>query len=468
MLKAKIKDKYLNPDGADFWFVFGDEKVPGHRFVLETMSPWLNKMLNGSLPVEREANMSNCGITVEAFKEFLRFLYLGEVNFTMDNIEEIINLAKLSLVDEFFVECEYFLIKSLTIENMFMAYKLALLYDANRLKDHCEEEIGLNAEEGLKTSAFLNFSYELLENLLKCDALTCEEKYIFDACIAWAKAACERNGQDPMVLENIRAQLKDALYQIRFNLMTKEEAADCILSFRALFTIEELEEIICMIGRKTEFQTKKFNWTERKLRLQLQRKNKRELMCSRYRFFMSYFLHYFRLVEQTTFESNKRLILNGFSCEGIWDPLFHYPGNMMQYLVDVTISKINSNDHDDIRQIFNQPMVLNFTENPKRYFSKIAHIKFEPAILIQPMCKYMIKLQFATQPLIRSNCALERRVRVDHNIVIKFDDGSGAISSLNISRIDEENYFEKICQNPKVYLTCMVIGYFFVKRLCNR
>lgn len=462
ILKAKIKDKYLNPDGADFWFVFDDEKIPGHKFVLETMSPWFNTMLNGSLPVEREADMSNYGITVKAFKEFLRFLYSGEVNFTMDTIEDIINLAKMSLVDEFFAECENFLINSLTTENMFLTYKLALLYEANRLKKICEEEISWKADMVLKSSTFLEFPYDLLENLLKCDTLTCGEKDIFDACITWAKAACERNGKNPLDPENIRAQLKDSIYQIRFNSMTKEEAADCISSFRGIFTNEELEEIIFMIGRKPKVRSKNFNWTARNLRLQ--RKNKRELTCSR-RPFTLQISHNFKLVEQTTFTSNKLLVLNGFTCEGFelqsdqrsqWDPVTE-----MRCPVNVKISKINPNDDEDIDELYSRQMTLQFTQHENNnafWMSKWAHAKLDSAILIQPKCKYTIKIQFQAQPqiFIYRTLTLKQRVRVDHNIIMQFDDNGGPIPYLNVSRIVEENYFKKIFQNPNVRF--MIIG----------
>lgn len=477
ILKAKIKDLYLNPDGADFWFVFGDEKIPGHKFVLATMSPWLNTMFNGSLPVEREANMSNYDVTVEAFKEFLKFPYLGEVNFTMDNIEEIISLAKMSLNDDFFVECENFLIKSLTTENMFLGYKLSSLYEANRLKRICEEEISFNADKVLKSSSFLDFPYELLESLLKCDTLTCEEKNIFDACIAWAKASCERNGKDPFAPENIRAQLRDSIYQIRFNSMTIKEAADCISSFRRLFTYEELEEIIFMVGRKSEVQTKKFNWTERNLRIQ--RKNQRKLTCSRFKFsnyVLSHIFHYpnvypvnrtntlyifhdFNLIERTTFTSGKLLMLNGFTCEGFY---CGYRELEMRFSVNVRISKINPNNDDDIDELFSQQMMLSFTGDRKcvgYHPHKMAHVELKPAVLIRPKCKYTIEIQFQAQPFIRNTCLLKRRVRVDHNIVIQFDSERGAISSLNIGRVKEENYFKKLCHNPYMYLMIFGISY---------
>lgn len=314
-----------------------------------------------------------------------------------------------------------------------------------------------------------------MANLLKCDTLICEEKGIFDACIAWGKAACERKGENPLVPENIRAQLKDTIYQIRFNSMTKEEAADCIFSFRRLFTNEELEEIISMIGRKTEFQSKKFNWATRNLRFQ--RKNQPELECSRMAFFNNYidiinikshrlrYSHQFNSVEQTTFTSNKMLMLNGFICEGIqYQNVREYnPVERMQYSVNVKISKINLNDDNDIDEIFSQQMTLNFTEIRESvgYHSKKAHVKLEPAVFIRPQFKYKIEIQFPAGPRIVNHCALKQRVRVDHSIVIQFNGERGAITSLDISRIDEESYIKKILQNPKVYLIGISVGFLY-------
>lgn len=176
----RIKDLYLQSEGADVWFIFGNERIPGHKFIVSIGSPWLNTMFNGSLPENAEVNMNECGVTANTFKELLRFIYTQNVNFTMDTIQEIIHLAKQSLNDDFFDKCEQFLINSLTFDNIFFGYQLALLYEANDLKKKCEEEICVYAEQVFKSSSFLNFPFEYLENILKCDALACEEKEIFD------------------------------------------------------------------------------------------------------------------------------------------------------------------------------------------------------------------------------------------------------------------------------------------------
>lgn len=231
-----------------------------------------------------------------------------------------------------------------------------------------------------------------------------------------------------------------------------------------------------MIGRKTEFQTKKFNWTTRILRLQ--RKYNRNLVCSRFQFknyafshifsnthpftWSSHVSHDFNLVERTRFRCNKMLSLNGFICEG-FESQRPATAVMQRYPVNVRIFKIDT-DGDNNIELFNQQMMLNFTERRKcvKYPSNKSRVKLEPAILIRPKYVYEIEIRFQTQPQvrIRNHCALKSSVRVDHNIVIEFGGERGAISSLNISRIDKENYSEKVFQNPEFYLLILIIFWF--------
>lgn len=54
---------------------------------------------------------------------------------TEENIEDVLNLAKLSLVDEFYKECVRFLAELLTLNNLCWIYQLAIVYDIENLKD---------------------------------------------------------------------------------------------------------------------------------------------------------------------------------------------------------------------------------------------------------------------------------------------------------------------------------------------
>lgn len=108
-----IQFLYLNPRGADVWFKIKDERIPGHKLILSAMCPYYSTMFYGSLPESTEVNMTEAVTSVESFKEFLKFMYTLQPNLTMDNIEDVISLAKQSLSDECLSVCETFLKKSL-------------------------------------------------------------------------------------------------------------------------------------------------------------------------------------------------------------------------------------------------------------------------------------------------------------------------------------------------------------------
>lgn len=66
-------------------------------------------MFNGSLAEGNNVDMNDMPVSAEAFKEFLRFIYRKEVQLVMNNIDEVMYLAELSLSGEYFEACERFL-----------------------------------------------------------------------------------------------------------------------------------------------------------------------------------------------------------------------------------------------------------------------------------------------------------------------------------------------------------------------
>lgn len=460
----RFQTLYLNPDGADVWFIFDGERIPAHKLLLTTMSPWMKTMFLGSLPEGDEVDMTHSNVTAAAFKEFLRFMYLDKANLTMENIAGVMDLAKQSMVDGIFGECEEFLMKSVTTDTMCFGYQLALLYSADRLKAICEGEICVNAEQTLRSSSFLNFQYDFLHNILKCDALACEEKYIFDACIAWAKAACVRNNRDASNVAELRSQLKDSLYQIRFISMSKEEAAACISSLPGLFSADELEEIICMVGHSTDYKPNKFNWQPRYYNLQWDKG--RRLMCNRFLFSLSRFEkpYIIKEVETTSFTCNQRVLLNGFSCEHI---------ELCNRAANIQITEKRSDDPCKAPiERFNEQLTLSFenkqiisTKNSS-YFSYKANVKLNKAILLRPKHVYEIRIAFE-KDLSESTesdeapphtdhfnrCVYKSKILLDLDIMIRFKGHLGIVSQLSLSRFDRKRYFQKIVSSPKAWFS---------------
>lgn len=270
MLRFKrIEKLYLNPDeSADVWFKVDDERIPAHKLILSAVSPWFKTMFHGSLQENGDVDMSDSATAAE-LKEFLQFFYLFEVKLTEENIEGVLDLAKQSLVEEFFTECEEFLIKKVSVEKVFWYYDLAVLYDAKKLKQCCEEKISTHFSKLLKSEHFLNARHETIRQMVKMDAFNCNEKEILDACIAWAKTACKKNDLDSSKSENLRDQLKDILFEIRFASVRLIEFGNFLYTYPDILSNEEIQESIFIMSDIKEFKPKWFNRKTRSIRFTL-------------------------------------------------------------------------------------------------------------------------------------------------------------------------------------------------------
>lgn len=150
-----------------------------------------------------------------------------------------------------------------TIDNVCWAYKFAIWYDIEKLKDLCEQIISENSLQVFISEDYIDCDQDLLIKILKMDSLYCKETDVFDACIAWANAACERDGLDNENMEQLRAKLGDAITQIRFCSMNIKEFAEILSKYKGFFTSDESNDIFHMIGKVEGFKSERFNQTPR-------------------------------------------------------------------------------------------------------------------------------------------------------------------------------------------------------------
>ena len=106
------------------------------------------------------------------------------------------------------------------------------------LQNKCLEYIIKNATIVLSSPGFLKLSHATFLSLLGKDELAAGEIEIFQAAVKWAKHQCETR-QMPIDGQNMRMQLGEALFQIRFPVMPIEEFARVVDS-SGILTKEEL------------------------------------------------------------------------------------------------------------------------------------------------------------------------------------------------------------------------------------
>lgn len=115
---------------------------------------------------------------------------------------------------------------------------------------YCEKEMKVNATEILKSLDFLNCNHHLFDRILQLVSSECSASDIFDGCIAWAKAKCERERLE-VTSVNLRTQLKNSFDRIRFEALSQQRFNQCIKTYEHMFSSTELVAIILKRAEKT-------------------------------------------------------------------------------------------------------------------------------------------------------------------------------------------------------------------------
>ncbi|XP_055310679.1 BTB/POZ domain-containing protein 1-like [Sitodiplosis mosellana] len=222
----------------------------------------------------------------------------------MENIETVVRLADKYDVLKYVNVSTLFLKGQLTLDKMCWGYQLAVNLKNKDLIEFCEDKIEKRPKEVFATDAFKRCDKGILQRILELD-LVCKEVDVFDACVTWAKYACEQDDLNAMQVENLRTQLGDCLQLIRFGLMKIEEFSKCYVLHKGLFTSEEFEDVMLSFTMK-EYKPKMFNPRSRIHNVTWDNRNVMECLrktnCPKPK-------KYIKLQEVTSFSANNHLML---------------------------------------------------------------------------------------------------------------------------------------------------------------
>lgn len=272
-----ISSIYLDEDVADVHFTFPNDdpsaKIPAVKAILAAASPVFKEMFYGPL---RQSNIVEITeSTASAFQEFLQIFYLPKIKLTVGNFAEVVRLADRYGLLASFQDCIAFLGSQLTIESMAWGYHLAILLSVPKLKEFCERKIQEFATDVLQSESFLQSERTVVEHMLMMKSLNCTECHLFDACIAWAKLSCRKNGLNETDSKNLKDRLGPCFYLIRFGAFSGRKICKILSNptYKDLFSQDELIEVMQMSHQKN-FQAKILN-SELRLRFPS------ELVCAR-------------------------------------------------------------------------------------------------------------------------------------------------------------------------------------------
>ncbi|KAL3112487.1 hypothetical protein niasHT_018693 [Heterodera trifolii] len=179
-------------------------------------------------------------IEIEAFKAMLTFIYTKHFNgLDANNWLDVLKAANKYNITDMVKKCADFPIEKLP--NVFVAFEQARLRNLEDFALRCLRYIDRNMSALVKSEAFLQIDQDLLCEILERDQLRISEIEIWNAALRWADEQCRQKGIECSA-ENRRKMLGQALFNIRFPLIPKEDFTKSVVSTDVL-TTEEVDRI---------------------------------------------------------------------------------------------------------------------------------------------------------------------------------------------------------------------------------
>lgn len=254
ILAPSINGLYLNPFRADvIFYVYNEDhqyvEVPAHKNVLTILFSKFNELFSDSSKDKYTVHIY--GSSVDGVKQFLQFFYLFEVNFTLDEICDVMNLCKMYELFDFLEICSTYLINHLKTDTICFGYELGILFEQQNLIDFCEKTIKTEAADIFKTNTFLECDRKLVIRIIDMNIPNVSPLDKINACLAWAKEECYlENGEEKTQSLDLRTILGDLFDKLPFTSLAYAEFVAIIPQCLNLFKRDELKKTMEIISRK--------------------------------------------------------------------------------------------------------------------------------------------------------------------------------------------------------------------------
>ena len=230
---------------SDITFTCGESKgkyFHVHKYVLATSSVVFESMFYGKLA--EKASVIHLPDTDEvSLQEFFRFLYTDNCTITPKNVRVLMYLGRKYIVPSLMERCVDALHECMRPDKVLELLEEAIYFNEKELKKKCWEVIDVQTSDVVSSDAFCDISQATLINLLKRDTLHIAEVDLFKAVLKWSESQCSKNSVQATG-RNKRAVLNNAVYEIRFLLMSQKEFTQYVSS-SGLLTAEKIVQIYC-------------------------------------------------------------------------------------------------------------------------------------------------------------------------------------------------------------------------------
>lgn len=226
---------------ADVVFVLRQDasriEILAHKVILALNCKYFEKVFSEGLKDKYKPEILISNMPQEAFNSFLKFFYLKKFELEAKHIGYVLKLMVLYQVNEFLPKCEEIFQNIAISTNVQQYYELAVTLNLSaKLRASLEDIIGRNPMMALQQCT--NPTHTLQTIKFKCD-----EFDIFLGLMAWATKSLQQK-RKPLTVENIKLEIGESLYEIRFPTMALPQFITCVERFPHLIEYKEHLDIL--------------------------------------------------------------------------------------------------------------------------------------------------------------------------------------------------------------------------------
>ena len=261
---SEVKRMYNNSFISDIQFTFGNnnsgEVFYAHKYVLAISSRVFKEMFyNQTRKAVQTIHLPD--YNSKAIEGFFGFIYKEECPTDYEKDLDVLRLIKYYEIISYDAVCSTLFQRNAEVQNNCKFLDVFLEVKAKALAEICLDRIDLYAEEYFASEYFLEIKQSTLLMVLNRDTLGCNETDIFKAVVQWADRQCS-NQNLKSTRENRRMVLGDAIYSIRFLLMSQTEFTSHVLPTDIL----DNDEIVAILRTMSGEQVAVLGWDSVKLR----------------------------------------------------------------------------------------------------------------------------------------------------------------------------------------------------------
>ena len=259
----------------DVEFHVNNTKIGAHKLILAINSPVFNEMFrdkacDGKFVIEIVDFHS-----ADAFREFLKFIYLEEADITMENVFPMIYLSKKYGFPTLELICSSYVVERVSIENVSEFLDYALKLNQCHIEDACNRILCQNCMALITNGSFFNIGHEALTYILGQEHLSVSENDLATAVLRWCQEEVNRRSQLAEAANEesrkpdrrtLRSVIGESLYLVRFPCMDEGNFAATI-AYSGLLSLKEVRDVYSFFAYQRMLHTSCDEDLKKKLKL---------------------------------------------------------------------------------------------------------------------------------------------------------------------------------------------------------